>query len=47
MNVQVFQNPYFGWVGVVDRVMESSIFVKFGIDKNSVEVRLPDFFIVE
>lgn len=47
MKVQVFQNPYFGWVGVVDRVSESSIFVKFGIDKNSVEVRLPNFFIVE
>ncbi len=47
MHVQVFQNPYFGWVGVVDRVSESSIFVKFGIDKNSVEIRVPNFFIVE
>ncbi len=46
-NVQVLQNPYFGWVGVVDRVSESSIFVRFGLDKNSVEIRMPNFFIVE
>ncbi len=47
MKVQVLQNPYFGWIGVVDRVAESSIFVKFGLDDRSVEVRLPNFLIVE
>lgn len=47
MTVQVFQDPYFGWIGVVDRACESSIFVKFGIDKNSVEIRSPNFFILE
>jgi len=45
--VQVFQEPYFGWVGVVDRVEESCIFVKFGLNDNSVRIRLPNFFIVE
>jgi len=47
MTVQVLQNPYFGWIGVVDRVCESSIFVRFGIDKNSVEIKLPNFLIIE
>lgn len=47
MRVQVFQNPYFGWMGTVDRVTKSSIFVKFGLEKNSVEIRLPNFFIIE
>lgn len=47
MNVQVLQEPYFGWVGTVDRVSESSIFVKFGIEKTPVEIRLPNFLIVE
>jgi len=32
MKAQVFQNPYFGWTGVVDRVSESSIFVRFGLN---------------
>jgi len=47
MSVQVLQEPYFGWIGTVDRVVESSIFVRFGIEKNSVEIRLPNFLIVE
>ena len=47
MKVQVLQDPYFGWVGKVDRVEESSIFVKFGLSDNSVEIRLPNFLIVE
>ena len=47
MNVQVLQDPYFGWIGAVDRTTESSIFVKFGFDKSSVEVKLPNFYIVE
>lgn len=47
MRVQVLQNPYFGWMGTVDRVEESSIFVKFGLEDRSVEIRLPNFLIVE
>lgn len=47
MKAQVFQNPYFGWTGTVDRVSESSIFVKFGLEDKSVEIRLPNFLIVE
>lgn len=47
MMVQVFQDPYFGWIGTVDRTHESSIFVKFGIEKNSVEVKVPNFLIIE
>lgn len=45
--VQVLQEPYFGLVGIVDRIYESSIFVKFGIDKKSVEVKVPNFIITE
>ena len=47
MNVQIFQDPYFGWVGTVDKTSESSIFVKFGIDKSLVEVKVPNFLIIE
>ena len=47
MKVQVLQTPYFGWSGVVDRVAESSIFVKFGLDDRATEIRLPNFLIIE
>jgi len=47
MRVQALQRPYFGWFGVVDRVSESSIFVKFGSDERTVEIRLPNFLIIE
>jgi len=47
MSILALQDPYFGWIGTVDRATESSIFVKFGLDKNSVEVKLPNFYIVE
>jgi hypothetical protein len=47
MTAQVLQDPYFGWVGEVDRTSESSIFVRFGIDKNPVEIRSPNFLIFE
>lgn len=47
MKIQSLQEPYFGWVGSVDRVEESSIFVKFGLDEKSVRIRLPNFLIVE
>ncbi len=46
MRVLVLQRPYFGKSGVVDRVAESSIFVRFSINENPVEVRLPNFFIL-
>lgn len=47
MRVQALQRPYFGWFGVVDRVSESSIFVRFGSDEKTVEIRLPNFVIIE
>lgn len=47
MKVQTLQKPYFGWFGVVDRVSESSIFVRFGSDERTVEIRLPNFLIIE
>jgi hypothetical protein len=37
--VMVLQKPYFGRVGAVDRVAESSIFVKFPEEMESVEVK--------
>lgn len=47
MRVQVLQDPYFGWVGTVDTVEESCIFVRFGIDDKSARIGLPNFLIVE
>jgi hypothetical protein len=47
MRVQVFQEPYFGWTGVVDSVEESCIFVKFGLNDNSVRIKIPNFLILE
>jgi hypothetical protein len=47
MKIQSLQEPYFGWVGLVDRVEESSIFVRFGLDDKSIRIRLPNFLIVE
>lgn len=47
MRVQVLQRPYFGWFGVIDRVSESSIFVRLGSDERTVEIRLPNFLIIE
>ena len=47
MRVQALQRPYFGWFGVVDRVSESSIFVRFGSDERTAEIRLPNFLIIE
>jgi hypothetical protein len=46
--VQVFQREYFGKIGMVDSVTESSIFVKFNEkDQTLVEIFVPNFFIFE
>lgn len=45
--VQVLQKPHFGKVGVIDRVLDSSIFVKFDNELGPVEIYLPNFFIIE
>jgi len=44
--VQVFQKSYFGKIGTVDRLTESSIFVKFSQDKSIGEIFVPNFFIL-
>jgi hypothetical protein len=47
--VQVLQKPYMCKIGIVDRVGETSIFVRFGVDENekaaSVEIVQPNFFL--
>ena len=45
--VEVFQKPHFGEIGEVDRITESSIFVKFGKNSEAVEVDLPNFYVLE
>ncbi len=45
--VVVLQRPYFGNSGIVDRVSESSIFVRFSINENPIEVFLPNFFLLQ
>ncbi len=45
--VQILEKPYFGWVGVVDRVGESSIFVKLEDNGETVEVKIPNFLALE
>jgi len=47
MDVVCLQPPNFGKIGVVDSLSESSIFVKFNTEKASVEIKLPNFFIIE
>lgn len=44
--IQVFQIPYFGQIGTVDTINESSILVKIPKNSNLVEVFVPNFFIV-
>ncbi len=41
------QDPFFGKIGAVDRVLESSIFVRFSPEKSPVEIFLPNFYLVE
>ncbi len=47
MRVVVLQRPYFGETGVVDTVNESSIFVKFGLKENPIEIFLPNFLVLK
>lgn len=47
MKVQVFQKPYFGKIGSVDSIGDYSIFVKFDDSNAPVEIRLPNFYIIE
>jgi hypothetical protein len=47
MDVLCLQSPNFGKIGVVDSLSESSIFVKFNTEKAAVEIKLPNFFIIE
>jgi len=44
--VQIFQSPYFGGIGTVDTIKESSILVKIPKNSNLVEVAVPNFFVV-
>lgn len=44
--VQIFQSPYFGHIGTVDTIKESSILVKISKNSNLVEVFMPNFFLV-
>ena len=47
LKVLVLQKPYFGRTGVVDRIEEFSIFVRFNSNENPVEVRVPNLFDLE
>jgi len=47
MSVLVLQEPHFGLVTAVDSVSKSSIFVRFGAEKNSIEIKRPNFFLIE
>lgn len=47
MRVIVLQRPYFGKSAVVDRVSISSIFVKFSLNENAVEIFSPNFFVLQ
>jgi len=44
--VQIFQSPYFGYIGTVDTISGSSILVKIPKNSNLVEVSVPNFFAV-
>lgn len=46
-DILCLQTPNFGKIGVVDSVSESSIFVKFNIEKGLTEIKVPNFFIIE
>ncbi len=47
LRVLVLQKPYFGWMGEIDRVSGSSIFVRFDGKKDSVEVLVPNILAVD
>ena len=47
IKVQILEKPYFGWVGTVDRVGESSIFVKLEDNGEIVEIKIPNFLALD
>jgi hypothetical protein len=47
MSVLLLQKPHFGESAIVDSVGESSIFVKFGLNENPIEVFVPNFFVLK
>lgn len=47
VDVVCLQPPHYGKIGTVDSVSGTSIFVKFSIEKNSTEIKVPNFFIIE
>lgn len=44
--VQIFEVPYFGLMGTVDTIKESSILVKIPKNTKLIEVSVPNFFVV-
>lgn len=47
IRVQILEKPFFGWVGTVDRVKESSIFVKLEDNGDVVEIKIPNFLALD
>ena len=47
IKVQILEKPYFGWAGTVDRVEESSIFVKLEDNGEVAEVKIPNFLALD
>lgn len=47
IKVQILEKPYFGWIGTVDRVEESSIFVKLEDNGETVEIKTPNFLALD
>lgn len=47
IKVLVLQAPYYGQIGAVDRVTESSIFVKLPAKEKPVEIKFPNVFAVD
>lgn len=47
LKVQVLQKPYFGWIGEVDSISGSSIFVRFDGKKDIQEVKIPNILAIE
>lgn len=47
MIVVVLQDPYFGWMGIVDSIKGSSIFIKLSDNGEVVETSIPNILILE
>lgn len=46
MRVLILQHPHFGESGTIDSLTENSIFVKFNLNDKAVEIRVPNFYIL-